>query len=108
MLEDQVSITPKNKLLPDLTKLRHNLLDLTYKNRLLNTNYKASTLLRIIDENPVFLLQKLMTGKSLEIIAVPEPPSELLITETVKSEDDNVETAVERKKRPSIVPYAKS
>ncbi|MDO8749941.1 MAG: DUF4011 domain-containing protein [Dehalococcoidia bacterium] len=58
--------------------LRLRLLDLTNRNRLLNATFsdRSASHVRVIDELPDTLHQKLIDGKALSFRALPEPPDE--------------------------------
>jgi hypothetical protein len=62
-----------------ISDLRGRLLDLTNKNRLLNFRFseRARTHVRIINEIPDVLYGKLIDGKKLTFIPLPDPEEEL-------------------------------
>lgn len=57
-----------------LERLRTRLLDLTLSNRLLNFKQSGARVVRVIDELPDQLFERLRSGAELEIVPVPEPP----------------------------------
>ena len=59
-----------------LERLRTRLLDLTLLNRLLNFKQTSPRVLRIIDELPDQLFERLRAGAELEILPVPAPPKD--------------------------------
>ena len=62
-----------------LERIRKRLLDLTARNRLLNFRHTAAQTVRIIDELPDPIYQRLLDGKSFEMAAVPDPTEKQLI-----------------------------
>src|SRR5450755_2705090 len=59
-----------------LERLRTRLLDLTLLNRLLNFKQTGARVVRVIDELPDQLFERLCAGAELELISVPEPPGD--------------------------------
>lgn len=61
-----------------IEKLRMNLLDISNRNKLISMKHseKARTHVRVIDELPDQLMEKLEEGKPLAFKALPEPPNE--------------------------------
>ena len=57
-----------------LEKLRIRLLDLTLANRLLNFKQTGPRVVRVIDELPDQLFERLRADEELELLPVPEPP----------------------------------
>lgn len=57
-----------------LKRLRSRLLDLTSRNRLLNFRHPEASSLRIVDELPDELFDRLAGGDSMAFLPVPQPP----------------------------------
>src|SRR5579862_3153151 len=72
-----------------LRRMRKRLLDLSLRNPLLNYRYPRGSkrFLRIIDELPNVLFEKLLDGKSLVFIPVPEPPRDELFSSATGDEE---------------------
>jgi len=62
-----------------LERIRKRLLDLTARNRLLNFRHTAAQTVRIIDELPDPVYQRLIDGKSFQLSPVPDPTEQQLI-----------------------------
>ena len=86
-----------------LEKLKTRLLDLTFRNKLLNLNYKSKSLIRVVDEVPFVLFDKLNAQKSLIFEPVPEPKESDYVLSGEDSEDEKNKG---RKVRPSAKVYA--
>lgn len=56
-----------------LNRIRKRLLDLTNRNRLLNFKHTKASCLRIVDEIPDFLFERLIDGKEMSFRPVPLP-----------------------------------
>jgi len=68
-----------------LDKLRLRLLDLTLANRLLHFKHTRKSSLRVVDELPDVLWNRLQDGDELLFVPVPEPPPDFLVRdETTK------------------------
>tara|TARA_B110001454_G_scaffold219194_1_gene251354 strand:+ start:106706 stop:111988 length:5283 start_codon:yes stop_codon:yes gene_type:complete len=92
-----------------LKTLQNKLLDLTYRNRLLNFKYSTKSTLRVVNEIPHFLFEKLRNDTSLTFVAVPEPKDKEFVDGVVKvkdKSDPSRETEVPSKIRPPIKEYA--
>ena len=63
----------------DFETLRRKLLDLTTRNRLLHYSHPRRTSLRVIDELPTFLCERLLAGQQLNFVPVPQPTKKQLI-----------------------------
>ena len=59
-----------------LDKLRLRLLDLTLQNRLLNFRHTRRSALRVVDELPDALWERLRDGDELAFLPVPDPPAQ--------------------------------
>ena len=63
-----------------LENLRLRLLDLTARNRLINFKHSKKGSLRIIDELPDQLVEKLLTETEMRFLPIPKPSKKELIT----------------------------
>lgn len=88
-----------------LEKLRLRLLDLSGRNRLLNFNFseRSRTQVRLVDELPDQIFEKLEKGTALRIASLPEPPEHptdedddafRLLLETMRDADEEYMEAV--------------
>ena len=66
-------------ILEALKRLRDKLLDLTYRNSLLNFNHPKKSSLRIIDELPNQIFESLISGSEMTFKPVPQPTEKELI-----------------------------
>lgn len=73
---------PPDLVASALDKLRLRLLDLTLANRLLSFKHTRKSALRVVDELPDVLWNRLQNGDELAFVPVPEPPAEHYIVET--------------------------
>lgn len=95
---------PKQTATLEIRKLQQKLLDLSYRNRLLNLNYEAKSLLRFIDEIPAILFSKLSDNKSLLFVGVPQPEPDLIKNDESETENNPTDKT---DSRPSVSSYAK-
>ena len=73
-VQEPSSINGEGDAAAMLERLRTRLLDLTLSNRLLNFKPSGARVVRVIDELPDQLFERLRGGAELEIVPVPEPP----------------------------------
>ncbi len=89
MAPEEQARTDNDVALNALENLRLRLLDLSARNRLLNSRHttKNKGILRIIDELPNQLAEKLLTDKELRFLPVPYPTlNDLIATGFLKIE----------------------
>ena len=89
-----------------LKNLRNRLLDLTFRNKLINFKHNKSCL-RIIDELPDQLTETLLSGSKMKFIPIPEPRRLELIDEGYIDIDPITKKDVISKKRPTAKEWAK-
>jgi hypothetical protein len=65
---------PRGDTAAGLKRLRKRLLDLTPRNRLLHFRHPRASSLRIVDELPNVIFQRLVTGHKFAFKPVPDPP----------------------------------
>jgi very-short-patch-repair endonuclease/precorrin-3B methylase len=88
-----------------LEKLRERLLDLTFRNKLLNFKHNKSCL-RVIDELPNQLVETLLSGSKMKFIAVNEPTRSELIEEGYRSIEPGTRKEIIHKKDPTAKQWA--
>ena len=89
-----------------LENLRNRLLDLTFRNKLINFKHNKSCL-RIIDELPDQLTETLLSGSKMKFIPIPEPKRLELMEEGYIDIDPITKKDVITKKRPTAKEWAK-
>ncbi len=98
-----MSNTYKSKIRDRIKSWKENLIDLTFRNQLLNLIPRKSRTIEIVDEYPQKALQHLLEGKSFEFDPVPEENEENSSVEEIDSEQtlllDNPAGASEQQKQ---------
>mgnify|MGYP005640402479 FL=1 len=89
-----------------LERLRKKLLDLSFRNKLLNFKHNQSAL-RVIDELPNQISDTLLSGSKMSFIAINEPKKEELINEGYIKYDEDTKKDIIIKKHPSAKEWAK-
>lgn len=89
-----------------LESLRNRLLDLTFRNKLINFKHNKSCL-RIIDELPDQLTETLLSGSKMKFIPISEPKRPELVEEGYIDVDPITKKDVITKKRPTAKEWAK-
>jgi len=96
------------EILNNLEALRRRLLDLTNNNRLLHYRHPPRSCLQIVDELPDELFQRLLDGKKLVILPVPDPKlDDYLLDESEQSGHYGHDAAAPREKAKRRKPTAK-
>jgi very-short-patch-repair endonuclease len=90
-----------------LDNLRMRLLDLTARNRLINFRHTKGGSLRVIDELPNQLAEKLLAETEMRFTAVPEPTEQELIAAGYLGFDEETQELVRLKNDPSAEEWAK-
>lgn len=89
-----------------LNRLRDKLLDLTYRNSLLNFTHPKKSSLRIIDELPNQIFESLISGSKMAFQSVPEPTEKELIKTGYITIDPHTQERVELKDFPKANEWA--
>jgi len=89
-----------------LENLRNRLLDLTFRNKLINFKHNKSCL-RVIDELPDQLAETLLSGSKMKFIPISDPKRLELIEEGYIDIDPITKKDVITKKRPTVKEWAK-
>lgn len=89
-----------------LDNLRNRLLDLTFRNKLINFKHNKSCL-RIIDELPDQLVETLLSGSKMKFIPIAEPKRLELAEEGYINIDPITKKDIISKKRPTAKEWAK-
>ena len=89
-----------------LERLRKKLLDLSFRNKLLNFKHNQSAL-RVIDELPNQIADTLLSGSKMSFIAINDPKKEELINEGYIEYDKDAKKDIIIKKHPSAKEWAK-
>ncbi len=90
-----------------LESLRKRLLDLTTRNRLINYKHSKSSSLRVIDELPDNLVERLLAEKELRFLPIPEPTRKQLIEAGYIKLDDETGQEIRLKKDPNAEEWAR-
>lgn len=88
-----------------LDRLRKKLLDLSFRNKLLNFKHNQSAL-RVIDELPNQISDTLLSGSKMSFIAINEPKKEELISEGYIKYDEDSKKNIIIKKHPTAREWA--
>ena len=90
-----------------LEELRKKLLDLTRRNRLINFKHTRGMSLRVVDELPDQVVERILANKPMKFAPVPEPKREELINAGYISIDPETNEELKLKKEPSAEEWAK-
>jgi len=96
-----------NTIVTALENLRKRLLDLTARNRLINFRHTKSGSLRVIDELPNQLVEKLLAENEMRFLPVPEPSRDELVEAGYIEIDEENGQEIQLQKDPTAEEWAK-